>query len=68
MVKNQLDFVHVLIKMHPTADQNMGNKPMLVQNFDEQHLVHAACHAVDKRRVAPITLWPSALSKAQCLV
>ena len=33
--KNQLNFAHVLIKMHPTTDQNMGNKTMLVQNFDE---------------------------------
>ena len=38
--KNQLNFAHVLIKMHPTTDQNMGNKPRLVQNFDEQPLVH----------------------------
>ena len=37
--KNQLNFVHVLIKMHPTTDQDMGNKPMLVQNLYEQHLV-----------------------------
>ena len=37
--KNQLNFSHVLIKMLPTTDQNMGNKPMLVQNFDEQPLV-----------------------------
>ena len=37
--KNQLNFAHVLIKMHPTIDKNMGNKPMLVQNFDEQPLV-----------------------------
>ena len=37
--KNQLIFAHVLIKMHPTSDKNMGNKPMLVQNFDEQPLV-----------------------------
>ena len=34
--KSQLNFAHVLIKMHPTANQNMGNKPMLVQNVDEQ--------------------------------
>ena len=34
--KNQLNFAHVLIKMHPTTDQNMGNKLILVQNFDEQ--------------------------------
>ena len=27
--KSQSDFVHVLIKMHPTTDQDMGNKPML---------------------------------------
>ena len=33
--KNQLNFAHVLIKMHPTT---MGNKPMLIQNFDEQPL------------------------------
>ena len=37
--KSQLNFAHVLIKMHSTTDQNMGNKPMLVQNFDEQPLV-----------------------------
>ena len=37
--KNQLNVAHVLIKMHPTTDQNMGNKPILVQNFDEQPLV-----------------------------
>ena len=37
--ENQLNFAHVLIKMHPTTDQDMGNKPMLVQNFDEQPLV-----------------------------
>ena len=37
--KKQLDFVHVLIKMHPTTDQDMGNKPMLVQNVHEHHLV-----------------------------
>ena len=39
--KNQLNFAHVLIKMHSTTDQNMGNKfkPMLVQNFDEHPLV-----------------------------
>ena len=30
-----INFAHVLIKMHPTTDQNMGNKTMLVQNFDE---------------------------------
>ena len=29
--KDQLNFVHVLIKMHSTTDQDMGNKPMLVQ-------------------------------------
>ena len=37
--KNQLHFVQLLIKMYPTTDQNMGNKPMMVQNFHEQHLV-----------------------------
>ena len=37
--ENQSSFAHVLIKMHPTTDQNMGNKPMLFQNFDEQPLV-----------------------------
>ena len=37
--KTQLNCAHVLIKMHPTFDQNMGNKPMLVQNFNEQPLV-----------------------------
>ena len=37
--KNQLNFVYVHIKMHPTTDHDMGNKPMLVQNFHEQHLV-----------------------------
>ena len=37
--KNQLNFAHVLIKMHPTYDQYMGNKPMLVQNFDKHPLV-----------------------------
>ena len=25
--------------MHPITDQDMGNNPMLVQNFHEQHLV-----------------------------
>ena len=33
--KKQLNFAHVLMKMHPTTDQNMGEKTMLVQNFDE---------------------------------
>ena len=28
--KNQSNIAYVLIKMHPTSDQNMGNKPMLV--------------------------------------
>ena len=37
--KNRLNFVHVLIKMHPTTDQNMGNKRMLDKNSDEQPLV-----------------------------
>ena len=37
--KNQLNFANVLIKMHPTTDQNMGKKPMLVQNFDEQPIL-----------------------------
>ena len=37
--KNLLNFVHVLIKMHPITDQDMGNKQMSVQNFYEQHLV-----------------------------
>ena len=32
--KNQLNIAHVLIKMHPTTDHNMGNKPMLVKNFN----------------------------------
>ena len=30
--KNQLNLAHMLIKMHPTTDHNMGNKPMLVKN------------------------------------
>ena len=33
--KNQLHFDYVLKKMHPTTDQDMGNKPMLVQNVHE---------------------------------
>ena len=37
--KSQLNIAHVLIKMHPNTDQNMGNIPMLVQNFNEQPLV-----------------------------
>ena len=37
--KNQLNVVHVLIKMHPTTDQDMGNKSILVQNVHEQALV-----------------------------
>ena len=37
--KNQLHFDNVLLKMHPTTDQDMGNKPMLVQKLYEQHLV-----------------------------
>ena len=37
--KNQLDYVHILIKMHHTSDQDMGNKAMLIQNFHEQNLV-----------------------------
>ena len=37
--KNRLNFAHVLIKMHPITDQNMGNKSTLVQNFDEHPLV-----------------------------
>ena len=37
--KNLFNFAHVLIMMHPTTDQNMGKKPRLVQNFDEQPLV-----------------------------
>ena len=37
--KNQLNVVHVLIKMHPTTDQDIGNKQVLVQNFHDQHLV-----------------------------
>ena len=37
--KNQLKFVPVVIKMHPTTDHDVGNKPMLVQNFHEQHLI-----------------------------
>ena len=44
--KNQLNFAHLLIKMHPTTDQNMGNTPMLVQNFDEQPLVPLTCRNV----------------------
>ena len=37
--KNQLHFDYVLIKMHPTTGQDMGNKLMMVQGFREQHLV-----------------------------
>ena len=37
--KNQLNVIHVHIKMHPTTDQDMGNKSTLVQNFHEQALV-----------------------------
>ena len=37
--KNQLNVVHMLIKIHSTTDQNMGSQPMLVRNFQEQHLV-----------------------------
>ena len=40
--KLQFNCAHVLLKMHPTSDQNMGNKTMLVQNFDEQPLVPLA--------------------------
>ena len=35
--KNQLNFVHLLIKMHPTTDQDMGNKRILFQNSHERH-------------------------------
>ena len=34
--KNQLNVILVPIKMHPTTDQDMGNKSMLVQNFHGQ--------------------------------
>ena len=37
--KSLLNFAHLLLKMHPTTDQNMGNIPMLIKNFDEQTLV-----------------------------
>ena len=37
--QNQINCIHVPIKMHPTTDQDMGNKSMLVQNFHEQALV-----------------------------
>ena len=37
--KNQLNCVNVLIRMHPTTDQHMGNKPMLVQNFHKNLLL-----------------------------
>ena len=49
--KTQLNFAHVLIKMHPTFDQNMGNKPMLVQNFDEHPLVPLIYISILKGRV-----------------
>ena len=38
-LKNQLNFVNVLIKRHPTTDQDGGNKPMLVQSFHEHYLL-----------------------------
>ena len=37
MVK--INFIYVPIKMHPTTDQDMGNKSMLVQNLHGQALV-----------------------------
>ena len=37
--KNRLNIANVLIKMHPTTGQNMGNQAILVQNFDEHPLV-----------------------------
>ena len=47
--KNQLNVIDVPIKMHPTTDQDMGNKSMLVQKFHEHHpvpltkLINFAC-------------------------
>ena len=37
--KNQFNSIYVPIKMHPTTDQDMGNKSMLVHNFHGQALV-----------------------------
>ena len=37
--KTLLNAIHVPIKMHPSTDQDMGNKSVLVQNFHEQALV-----------------------------
>ena len=56
-------FVYVFIKMHPITDQDMGNKPMLVQNIHEHHLVPLKEGSLSSYLVQCLSLWPLDSSK-----